>query len=373
MRLLFLARALSVGGAERQLVVLARALAARGHTVTIATMYPGGALEAELAGSGVSLRDLGKRRRWEAAGVLWRLRALIRELRPEIVHGYLTVPNLLALTSRMTRDRPLVVFGLRASGMSMASYNWLLRVTHGLEGLLASGADLAIVNSEAGQAAALRRGFRADRLFVIPNGIDLARFRPDAAARARARAAWGIPEDTPVIGHVGRIDPMKDHGTFLAAMADLAARGSQARAVIVASGDAAARSRLAAAAAGLGLGDHVLFRPPEADLTAMYNGFDIFCSSSAWGEGFPNVVAEAMACGTPAVVTEVGDSSRLVAGSGRVVPAADPAALAAALEAALGEGTAPRAMVRSHIADHSVERLAERTEAVLAAALATRS
>lgn len=372
MRILFLARALTLGGAERQLVVLARGLAARGHDVTLATLYPGGPLEPELAGSSVTLTDLGKRRRWEALGVLHRLRRLVAERRPDVVHGYLTVPNLLALLAAGGRDGPAVVFGLRASDMAMAEYDRLARLTHALEGWAGRRATLAITNSAAGRAVALARGFPEARLVVIPNGIDLLRFRPDPAARARVRAAWGIAEGVPLIGHVGRIDPMKDHATFLRALARLPAAAATARAVVLAAGDAAARAGLEALAASLGLAGRVAILPAEPDPSAAYNGFDLLCSSSAWGEGFPNVVAEAMACGTPAVVTDVGDAAQLVGPWGRVAPPADPAALAAGLASVLEAGPAPRHLVRAGIEAYSPERLAERTEAALAGAVAAR-
>lgn len=373
MRILFLARALSFGGAERQLALLARGLAARGHAVTLAAMYPGGPLEAQLEGSGVLLRDLGKRRRWEALGVLARLRALLDATRPEVVHGYLTVPNLLAAAAGALRPGTKVVFGLRASDMDMGRYGWLPRATHALEGRLAGRAHLAITNSEAGRRVALARGFPAARLAVVPNGIDLGLFRPDAGARAAARTAWGMPEGVPVIGHVGRIDPMKDHATFLAALARLAASGSPARAVIVAAGEEAARAGLAAQAEALGLAGRVRVLPASRELVPAYNGFDLLCSSSAWGEGFSNVVAEAMACGTPAVVTATGDAPGIVGEPSRVVPPGDPAALAEALGAALALPAPPsRSAVRERIAPYSTEALAARTEALLAGLLGSR-
>lgn len=364
MRVLFIVRALTIGGAERQLVVLARALAARGHAVTIATMYGGGPLEAELAGSDVVLHDLGKARRWEAARTLFRLRRLIAATRPDVVHGYLNVANLLALLARSVRPRPRIVFGLRASDV-VPPGDALARLAHRLEARLASFADLTIANSLAGRDAALQRGFPAERLVVVPNGIDLSVFRPDATARERARARWGIPDGAVLIGHVGRVDPMKDHPTFLAALAQLKQGGAAFRAVIIASANEAARAALAADAARLGLQDCVRVEPAQLDMPGAYNGFDLLCSSSAWGEGFPNVIAESMACGTPVVATDCGDARQLLPGPEWLAAVGNPQDLAAVLAAALTRPSLQREVVRSAVMRYSVEHLAERTERAL--------
>jgi glycosyltransferase involved in cell wall biosynthesis len=127
-------------------------------------------------------------------------------------------------------------------------------------------ADLAIANSEAGRLAALQRGFPADRLVVVPNGIDLGCFRPDAAARARARARRDLPDDVAVIGQVGRVDPIKDHPTFLAGLARLRDGGAAFQAIITDPADDTTRTGLTAQLARLGLQACARVLPAHPDI-----------------------------------------------------------------------------------------------------------
>ena len=110
-RLLLLSQTLGYGGAERQMVTLARALRARGHAVSIAVFYAGGPLEAELRAAGVPVHVLGKRHRWDIAGFGMQLVQLIRRERPDILHGYLQIPNLICAALKPLFPRVRVVWG----------------------------------------------------------------------------------------------------------------------------------------------------------------------------------------------------------------------------------------------------------------------
>lgn len=325
-RVLFLIRSLGRGGAERQLVELATGLRRSGWDVAVACFYAGGAFQRGLERGGVPVIDLRKRGRWDIAGFLWRLWRALREFRPDVVHGYLTVGNLLSLLGHLASPGTRVVWGVRSSFIDRRRYDWLSRATFALSCRMARRADRIIFNSEAGSALHGARGYPVDRLVVIANGIDTGRFHFDAASRLRMREAWGVPAHAVLVGLVGRLDPMKDHPTFLQAIARLAG-GVPWRFVCVGDGAAEHAGRLRMQAGELGLADRLVWAGPCEDMVAAYSAIDILVSSSR-GEGFPNVVAEAMACGRPCVVTDVGDSAHLVADTGIVVPPGDPAALA---------------------------------------------
>ncbi len=376
-RILFLIRSLGRGGAERQLVALATGLRRAGWDVAVACFYGGGAFQRDLRQADVAVIDLGKRGRWDTAGFLRRLWRTLREHDPDLVHGYLTVGNLLSLLARFASRHTRIAWGVRSSYIDRDRYDWLSRLTFRLSCRLARFADLIVFNSEAGAAHHAALGYPRERIRVVPNGIDTQRFRFDAAGRARLRKAWNIPDHAVLVGLVGRLDAMKDHPVFLEAAAMLAARDPRWRFVCVGGGGGSAYAgTLAARAAELGLHDRLVWAGPQDDMPAVYSALDIAASTS-YGEGFPNTVAEAMACGRPCVVTDVGDSARIVGACGAVVEPRNPAAFAEGVERTLHavENTDGRlhAMARARIVENfALESLLRNSEAAFRAVCASR-
>jgi glycosyltransferase involved in cell wall biosynthesis len=248
-------------------------------------------------------------------------------------------------------------------------YDPLIALTYRLEALLARRADLIIANADAGRAHAISRGFPSDRIAVIPNGIDTDVMRPDPDGGHERRRAWGIADDAFVIGCVARLDPMKDHANFLSAAARFSAKLPTARFVCVGDGPPAYRAELVALAQSLGLADRVVWAGAIANVMAAYNAFDIATMPSAFGEGFPNVIGEAMACGIPVVATDVGDARTIVGELGEVVPPKRAELLCTGwqrLQQRLAQDASLHDAVRKTIiANYNVETMVERTEDIL--------
>lgn len=323
MRILFLAPSLEAGGAERQLVVLANALAARGHHVAVALHYPGGILENDLAG--VKCIQLRKKGRWDFGGFLGRLVRSVRGFGPDVVYSFLGTPNILtALLGPLLRPAR-VIWAVRASDMDMAPYGRVARVAHWLEARLSPLADAIIVNSHSGHAHALRRGFPTRGMAVIPNGIDTGRFRPNMGVRRAVRREWGVGPEHLLVGVMARLDPMKDIPTFFKAAAQAARSDASLRFICVGTGPL--EEELRSLASSLDLEDRLIWAGFRADAERVCNGFDM-CVLSSRTEGFPNVLGEAMACGVPCVTTDVGDAGLIVGDTGVVVPPGEPEALA---------------------------------------------
>jgi glycosyltransferase involved in cell wall biosynthesis len=182
-RVLFIIRALEVGGAERQLLNLAGGLVARGHAVAIAPMYAGGVLESKLP-PGVTLLRPAKRGRWDTVRFGRALLAEARAFRPTVVHGYMSGANEVALALGALLRCP-VVWGIRVSTQPSGSLGTFRYRVFRLGCHLARWADRSIANSHAGRTFHVGLGYPAERCLVIPNGIDTDRFRPDAADGAR--------------------------------------------------------------------------------------------------------------------------------------------------------------------------------------------
>lgn len=375
MRILFLCRSLEVGGAERQLVELAKGLKRRGHDVSVALLYGGGPLAATLAGTGIRICDLRKTGRWDAAGFWLRLVRLVRHERPDVLHSYLTVPNLLAASLRSLLRRSAIVWGIRASRIDAQHYDWLVNWTERLAVLASKRVDRIIVNSHAGLADHLRMGYPAASMRVVENGIDTDRFIPDRTKGVELREHWGVLPNELVVGMVGRLDPMKGHGVFFKAASMIAAHMPQVRFVCIGGGNSAYAEDLRRQA-NRSLGARLIWQDTVHDPVPAYNALDALCSASEFGEGFSNVIAEAMACGVPCVATDVGDSARIVGHSAYIAAPADPGSLHRALTALLDDlraQTVHRTALRQRIIDsYSLERLTLRTEEVLSEALAQR-
>lgn len=375
MRVLLLCRSLEVGGAERQLVELAKGLSRRRHEVSVAVLYGGGPLAAELDGTGIRIHDLRKAGRWDIADFWLRLVKLVRRERPDAVYSYLTVPNLFAASVRPLLRRSAIVWGIRASRMELQHYDRLATWVERIAVLLSKHVDRIIVNSHAGLADHLQMGYPVSIMRVVENGIDTDRFVPDEAKGIELRNRWGVLPNEILIGIVGRLDPMKGHRTFFEAASLIAEDRSDVRFVCVGSGLPAFAEELRAVVSR-SLGARVIWQDAMPDPTPAYNALDGLCSASEFGEGFSNVLGEAMACGVPCVTTDVGDSARIVGHPAYVAAPADPRSLHWALLALLDDLRAQNvnhaALRRRIVESYSLERLARCTEEILSEAMAQR-
>lgn len=359
-RLAFLIRSLNRGGSERQLAELAAHLDPRAFDVLVLTFYPGGGVWEELVTHPtVRLESLHKRGRWDIVACAWHLARVLRAWRADILHTYLVEPSIYGLLATRLAPGPAVVWAVRASNIDFSLFERINRVTFRVAAWLSRFADLIVANSEAGRTHHVKSGYASARFITIQNGIDTNRFRPAKDARTTARAAWKVADDQFVVGVSARLDPLKDHPTLLKAIADLCRQFPNVRLVCCGAGSDEYLRNMRILARDLGIFDRVLWVGEEPQMEAAYAGFDSLCSSST-SEGFSNSIAEAMACGVPCVVTDVGDSAEIVGDTGYVVPAHDPQALARALatllvltpseRSALGERARVRIVTKYQIA-----------------------
>jgi glycosyltransferase involved in cell wall biosynthesis len=367
-RITFLIRSLHHGGAEGQLATLVQSLDTSRFDVTVITFYSGGHFDQQLKESKIRIIGLRKRGRWDVVQFLWRLIKELRRLKPDILHSYLVEPNIVGIFLKPLFRTTRIVWGIRASNMQLENYGWFARLNSQLQRYTSRFADLIIVNSESGRDYHVQRGFPAQKCIVIHGGVDLDKFKPAPEGGKEIRDDWGIPSGATLIGAVGRLDPIKDHATFLKAVALLTNDRPDLRIACVGGGSEQLGIRLRRLAEKLEIADRITWAGNRDDMPAVYNALDLVCSSSL-GEGFPNAIAEAMACGVPCVVTGVGDSALLVSETGVVVPSGDPQALAVGLKAGLdligsNDSPDPRARIARSF---SLASLVGRTEEALEA------
>jgi glycosyltransferase involved in cell wall biosynthesis len=368
--IVFLIRSLDYGGAQRQLIDLVKGLDKSRFNVTIITFYDQGGLWQDVAEcDGVEIVSMCKSGRWDVIPFLWRLVRAVYRTKPHIIHGYMDMANQLSLLIGKLFHAQ-VVWGIRASNVDFSSQNWISFGTLRTGAWLSRLVDMIIVNSYAGKDYYMSRGYDGSRMSVIPNGIDTRRYYQDPVARQQLRDQWQIAPHEQLIGLIARFDPMKDHATFLRSAALLLRQHRHIRLVCVGDGSRKYLGELQAIERELGLEPHTIWTGFRSDMRAVYNALDIAVSSSRYGEGFANVIGEAMACGIPCVVTAVGDSARIIGCYGHVVPPGNPEMLMRALTSFLDLPAEKRdtlaSLVRQRIMnEYSVQRLVECTETAL--------
>lgn len=283
---------------------------------------------------------------------LWRT---IRTLRPDVVQTWMYHANLVGGVVARLAGVKAICWGIHHSnlipGGTERSTIWVAKVC----GTLSRVVPSRIVSCSQ-HAVEVHRKLRyvAAKFVVVPNGYNLALLTPDAEARTRVRDEWGVDADMPLFGMVARFDPQKDHANLIAALARLKDHGWDFRCALVGGGMNADNNVLIRLLEDQGVRDQVLLIGVRSDIPAVMNALDVHVLSS-FGEAFPNVLSEAMACGTPCVSTDVGDAALIVGDTGWIVPPKDPQALAEHLALALGEhADAPMWQVRQKRAHQRV-------------------
>ncbi|MBU6480169.1 MAG: glycosyltransferase [Nitrospirae bacterium] len=337
-RIVHVISSLNTGGAEVMLAKLVGAMDRSRFSNTVISLTDRGQLGREIESFGVAVHLLGMKRGRPDVFALPRLIRLFNSLNPTIVQSWLYHADLLSTLAVKFSSSPILVWNVRCSDMDLNRYRPLTRWVQRVLAWWSVTPAAVVVNSEAGKQQHERLGYRPRRWDVIPNGFDTQRFRPDTSLRLPLRQEWKVPQDAVIVALVARVDPMKDHATFLAAAQEVARARHDVYFLLVGKDTQA----LAPAVAAKGLTDQVRLLGYRSDIECLLPGVDVACLSSAFGEGFPNVLGEAMACGIPCVSTDVGDARSIVADTGLVVPARDPASLAHAIIDLIDRGPSAR-------------------------------
>ncbi|WP_353617285.1 glycosyltransferase family 4 protein [Desulfovulcanus ferrireducens] len=260
--------------------------------------------------------------------------SLIRSWRPDIIQTWLYHADLLGLIAAKIACKGRVIWNIRCSNMDFAQYRkstaWVVKIN----ALFSSFPEAVITNSFTAKDYHFNLGYSPKRFLVIPNGFELGTFKPDDADREKIRQELGISANDLCVGMVARYDVMKDHSNFLRAAGLVRKEMPDVQFILCGQDVDDKNKQLMDLVHKFALDKNVYLLGLREDIPRLLSGLDVY-SSSSFGEGFPNVIGEAMACGLPCVVTDVGDCSRIVGDTGIVVPPKDSQALAKGMLALL--------------------------------------
>jgi len=316
------------GGAERMLVRVATHSNRERFETIVVSLTDEGVQASALREHGVRVVALGMKRGIPDVRGLVRLRRFLANERPDVVQTWLYHADLLGLLAGKLAGVRVIGWNIRCSQMNLQNYAGLTRVVRWMLPMASRFVSFAIVNSASGKALHEAMGFRPSRWELIHNGFDLEEFRPDSLARASVREELGLPASAKLVGMMARFDPMKDFETFFAAASALSKKAPEVH-YLLAGSDVDSANRELAGLMDSELAGKVHLLGYRSDVPRLVAACDVFTLVSH-GEGFPNVVGEAMSCGVPCVSTDVGDAAFLIEQTGRIVPPRDAAALASA-------------------------------------------
>jgi glycosyltransferase involved in cell wall biosynthesis len=252
-------------------------------------------------------------------------------MRPDILQTWMYHADLLGLLVGKFTRVPSILWNLRCSSMDAAHSGWLSPLVRRALISLSPLPDAVLANSQAGLQFHRTLGYKPQQWVLIPNSLDLTQFRPDVHARVTLRRELGLSADSRVLGLIARYHQVKDHPTFIAAAGLLAKRDPNAHFVLVGMHVNSANTQLIRLIESTGASQRFHLLGERFDIAQITAGLDLACSSSS-AEGLSNTIIEAMACGVPCVVTNVGDSALVVGDMGKVVPPKKPGAFAEACE-----------------------------------------
>ena len=323
---------LDTGGAEIMLYKLLSSLHDETLNSSVISLMGRGKITDRIEALGVKVETLdlgqGERPSWQT---IKKLRQFMRAFNPDIVQGWMYHGNIAATVAVFLFDpmcRKVKLFwNVRQTLYDVNSEKMQTRWLIVLGRWLSFFPHSIIYNSNLSVEQHCNVGFSVKKTKIIPNGFDLQKFKPDQHHHQQLCEELGVAESVLLVGHISRLHPMKDHPTLLRAIDrvvdSLSSTGSKQEVLFLLIGHGVT-SELSNNLA-------IRFLGERSDIPKIMSALDIVVSSSAWGEGFPNVIGEAMASEVPCVVTDVGDSAHIVGKYGQVCSVGDDQCIASSL------------------------------------------
>ncbi|AFY52859.1 glycosyltransferase [Rivularia sp. PCC 7116] len=345
MKIVYCTTGLDTGGAEMMLYQLLSKINRECFSPTVISLLDKGTLGNRIEANGIPIYTLNMEQGIPTPANIWRLIKIIRQIKPDLIQGWMYHGNIAALWAKLSLlSQVPVLWSIHYSPTSLSLEKKLTAL------LIKSGAYVSpfsasnIFVSQTSRHKHEKLGYHSKHNCVIPNGFDTSIFAPSSAARSKIRFELSLPEDSILIGMMGRYHPMKDHNNFLQAAALISQKYDNENIYFILAGTEVDKDNknLVGLIKDLQLVKKTKLLGERRDIPQLAAAFDIFTLPSAYGEAFPLVVGEAMSCGVPCVVTDVGDSALIVGDTGRVISPQNPEALAQAWRELINMETSDR-------------------------------
>ena len=324
---------LRIGGAESMLYKLVRQHKQENVQITVVSLGEVGQIGERIRALGISVEAVGARsgsipRVFEVIKLITK----IRREKPEVLQGWMYHGNIAAtLGGLFLIPRPKIFWNVRQSLGPLDQEKNLTKNLIRFSAFLSRIPDGIIYNSMDSVEQHTAIGYSSKRIYFIPNGFDPDEFRPDNIKRQQVRAELGISDDSFLVGHIARFHPKKDHHSFFAAAKHVLQKRNDVYFLAAGRGVFGDNPTILRQLQEFGLQNKIFLLGERNDISSIYCALDLFVSSSAWGEGFPNNIGEAMATGLCCAATDVGESKRLLGETGQITGPSDPRALASVI------------------------------------------
>jgi len=338
-KILHLITALGTGGAEMMLFKILSGMDREKYVSEVVSLANIGSVGQKIQNLGIPVHQIGMHIGRPDPLSIWRFFHLVRKLKPGLIQGWMYHGNLAAHFGNSFLPKPVpVIWNIRHSIHDLAYEKWMTVGVIRLCAKLSRKPAFILYNSNVSADQHEALGYVADNRLMIPNGFDTDLYTPSEEAKSAIFSELRIPPSSALIGLIGRYHPMKDHANFIRAAGHLSKSHEDVHFLLAGNNVDTENKELMKLINEQNLSSKVHLLGERDDVNRLMASLDIASSSSYFGEGFPNVIGEAMACGVPCVVTDVGDSGAIVGDTGRVVPPRDPVMMASAWQNILDLG-----------------------------------
>ncbi len=345
-KILHIITGLATGGAETMLYKLLSRMDRNRFSNHVVSLTSRGPTAGKIEALGIGVQPLGMRRGIPDPRGIWKLKRLIQQENPDITQAWMYHADLMGGMAAIWAGKVPVLWNIRHSNLDPKDNKkttlWTAKICAILSGKIP---ERIICCSEASRQVHADIGYQQDKMLVIPNGFDLDAFHPDKEARDSFCHELGVNGTTLLLGMAARFNPQKDHYSLVQAINILKDQGLDFRIILCGQDMDWDNTQLTSWIKEANLGDRFFLLGPRDDMQRITAALDIAVLSSAHGEGFPNVLGEAMACEVPCVATDVGDSAAIIGDTGRIVPPKDPEAFAKACKELIDMGAEGRAQL----------------------------